>query len=497
MTDARLNYIGGRWVPSRSGRTFASTNPAHKDEVLAIFQRSDARDVDDAVQAAQRAFPDWRRTPAPARGEIVLRAGRLLEERKEPLARLMTQEMGKVLKEARGDVQEAIDMAKYAAAFGRLPWGETVPSELRDKFCMTIREPLGVVACITPWNFPLAIPSWKIFPALMAGNTLIFKPASDTPLLALKLVEICEEAGLPGGVLNFVTGTGEEVGTPLIDAPRIAGISFTGSTAAGRRIAESCGRQLKRLGLELGGKNCIVVLDDADLALAVDGALWAAFGTSGQRCTAASRMIVTPGVAGEFTDRLVDRASKLKVGDGLDPEVEMGPVINEAALKKVHAYTEIGKQERARLRTGGQILEKDGYFYSPTVFAEGRGDMRIAREEIFGPSTVVLPVSDLEEAVAVANGTEYGLSMSIYTNDLSRAFRAMRELQSGIVYVNAPTIGAEIQLPFGGVKNTGNGHREAGTVALDEFSEWKTIYVDYSGRLQRAQIDIPGQGAKT
>jgi len=497
MADTRLNYIGGRWVAARSGRTFASTNPAHKGQVLAVFQRSDARDVDDAVQAAQRAFPDWRRTPAPVRGEIVLRAGRLLEERKEELARLMTQEMGKVVKEARGDVQEAIDMAEYAAGFGRLPWGETVPSELRDKFCMTIREPLGVVACITPWNFPMAIPSWKLFPALMAGNTVIFKPASDTPLLALKLVEICEEAGLPGGALNFVTGTGEEVGAPLIEDPRVAGVSFTGSTAAGRRIAESCGRQLKRLGLELGGKNCIVVLDDADLALAVDGALWAAFGTSGQRCTAASRLIVTPGVAGEFTDRLVDRAGKLKVGDGLDPEVEMGPVINEAALKKVHAYTEIGKQERARLRTGGQVLEKDGYFYSPTVFVDGRADMRIAREEIFGPSTVVLPVSDLEEAIAVANGTEYGLSMSIYTNDLSRAFRAMRELQSGIVYINAPTIGAEIQLPFGGVKNTGNGHREAGTVALDEFSEWKTIYVDYSGRLQRAQIDIPDPGAKT
>jgi aldehyde dehydrogenase (NAD+) len=495
MADVHLNYIGGGWVPSRGGRTFQSMNPAHKAQVLGVFQLSDNRDVDDAIVAAQRALPDWRHLPAPARGEILLRAGLLLEARKEELARLMTQEMGKVLKEARGDVQEAIDMAKYAAGMGRLPWGETVPSELRDKFCFTVRDALGVVACITPWNFPLAIPSWKIFPALMGGNTVIFKPASDTPLLALKLVQILEEAGLPGGVLNFVTGTGDEVGNALVHDPRIAGVSFTGSTAAGRRIAEACGKQLKRLGLELGGKNCILVLDDANLTLAVDGALWAAFGTSGQRCTAASRLIVTPGVAGEFTDRLAERAGKLKVGDGLDPAVEMGPVINEAALKKVHQYTEIGRQERARLVTGGRILDGEGYFYSPTIFADGRKDMRLAQEEIFGPSTLVMPVGSLEEGIEVANSTEYGLSMSIYTNDLQKAFHAMRELQSGIVYVNAPTIGAEIQLPFGGVKNTGNGHREAGTVALDEFTEWKTVYVDYSGRLQRAQIDIPAQAA--
>jgi aldehyde dehydrogenase (NAD+) len=490
MADTALNYIGGRWVPSKTGRTFQSTNPAHKSQVLGTLQRSDHRDVDDAIQAAQRAFPDWRRTPAPARGEIVLRAALLLEERKEDLARLMTQEMGKVLKEARGDVQEAIDMGKYAAAFGRLPRGETVPSELRDKFCMTVREPLGVVACITPWNFPIAIPSWKIFPALMAGNTVVFKPATDTPLLGLKLVQVLEEAGLPGGVLNLVTGTGDEVGSPLVEDPRVAGVSFTGSTAAGRRIAEICGKQLKRLGLELGGKNCILVLDDADLALAVDGALWAAFGTTGQRCTAASRLIIAAPVAEEFTERLAVRAGAMRVGDGLDPQIDMGPVINEAALKKVHEYTAVGLQEKARLVVGGRMLSDEGYFYSPTIFAGGKPTMRMAQEEIFGPSTLVMPVKDLDEAIAVANGTEYGLSMSIYTNDLSKAFRAIDQLQSGIVYVNAPTIGAEIQLPFGGVKNTGNGHREAGTVALDEFSEWKTLYVDYSGRLQRAQIDV-------
>jgi len=421
------------------------------------MQASNADDVNAAIEAAHKAFSGWRHTPAPARGEIVLKAALIIEQRKDELARLMTQEMGKVLKETGGDVQEAIDMGKYAAGLGRHPHGETVPSELRNKWCMTERVPLGVVACITPWNFPMAIPSWKIFPAVMAGNTVVFKPASDTPIIATKLVEILEEAGLPGGVLNLVTGSGADVGDVLVKDPRVQGISFTGSTAAGRHIAEIAGHNLKRLGLELGGKNAIVVLDDADLPLAVDGALWAAFGTSGQRCTAASRLIV-------------------------DKKIE-------AALKKVHEYTEIGKKEHARLVHGGDFAGSEGWFYRPTIFADGRKDMRMAQEEIFGPSTLVMPVSNLEEALDVANSTQYGLSMSIYTNDLRKAFHAMEEMQSGIVYVNAPTIGAEIQLPFGGVKNTGNGHREAGTVALDEFTEWKTIYVDYSGRLQKAQID--------
>ncbi len=490
-TEAKTykNFIGGRWVDSKSGRTFNSSNPAHKDEVLGVMQASNPDDVNLAIEAAQKAFPSWRRTPGPTRGEIVLKAGLLLEERKEELARLMTQEMGKVLKEARGDVQEAIDMAKYAASFGRLPHGETVPSELRNKWAMTVRAPLGIVACITPWNFPMAIPSWKILPAIMAGNAVVFKPASDTPIVATKLVEILEEAGLPGGVLNLVTGSGREVGDPLVKDPRVNAISFTGSTEAGRTIAESAGKNLKRLGLELGGKNCIVVLDDADVPLAVDGALWAAFGTSGQRCTAASRLIVDKKVEADFTDLLQERAAKMKVGDGLLPDTDMGPVINEAAVKKVHEYTGIGKSDKARLVHGGEFAGSDGWFYRPTIFADGRKDMRMAQEEIFGPSTLVMPVNGLEEALEVANSTQYGLSMSIYTNDLRKAFHAMDEMQSGIVYINAPTIGAEIQLPFGGVKNTGNGHREAGTVALDEFTEWKTIYVDYSGRLQRAQID--------
>jgi alpha-ketoglutaric semialdehyde dehydrogenase len=490
-TEAKTykNYIGGHWVESKSGRTFTSTNPAHKDQVLGVMQASNADDVNAAIEAAQKASTGWRHTPAPVRGEIILKAALIIEARKAELARLMTQEMGKVLKEAGGDVQEAIDMGKYAAGLGRHPHGETVPSELKNKWAMTVRVPLGVVACITPWNFPMAIPSWKIFPALMAGNAVVFKPASDTPIIATKLVEILEEAGLPGGVLNLVTGSGKDVGDVLVKDPRIQGISFTGSTDAGRHIAEIAGRNLKRLGLELGGKNAIVVLDDADLPLAVDGALWAAFGTSGQRCTAASRLIVDRKVAVDFVDLLQERAAKMKVGDGLQADTDMGPVINEAALKKVHEYTEIGKKEHARLVHGGDFAGSEGWFYRPTIFADGKKDMRMAQEEIFGPSTLVLPVDNLEEALEVANSTQYGLSMSIYTNDLRKAFHAMDEMQSGIVYVNAPTIGAEIQLPFGGVKNTGNGHREAGTVALDEFTEWKTIYIDYSGRLQRAQID--------
>src|SRR5438477_5268564 len=378
------NYIGGRWGEAQSRRTFTSTNPAHKDEVLGVMQASTGEDVNAAIEAAQNAFGGWRHTPAATRGEIWLKAGLILQERKEELARLMTQEMGKVRKEARGDVQEAIDMAKYAAGLGRHPHGETVPSELRNKWCMTERVPLGVVACITPWNFPMAIPSWKIFPAVMAGNAVVFKPASDTPIIATKLVEIFEEAGLPGGVLNLVTGSGSDVGDVLVRDPRVQGISFTGSAAAGKHIAEIAGRNLKRLGLELGGKNAIVVLDDADLPLAVDGALWAAFGTSGQRCTAASRLIVDKKVAGDFVDLLQERAAKMKVGDGLQPDVDMGPVINEAALKKVHEYTEIGKKEHARLVHGGDFAGSEGWFYRPTICADGRKDLRMAQEAISG-----------------------------------------------------------------------------------------------------------------
>ncbi len=487
------NLIGGSFRPSESGRTFESRSPAHKGEVVGVFPRSTAADVDAAVAVARSAFDGWRRTPWPGRAAIILRASELLEERKEDLARLMTREMGKVLTEARGDVQEAIDMGKFIAGAGRRAFGETVPSELRDKWAMTMRQPFGVVGCITPWNFPIAIPSWKIFPAVMAGNTVVIKPAEDTPLCALRFVEALEDAGLPAGVVNVVFGFGEEAGAALVEHPDVAAIYFTGSVDTGRIVSETCGRMLKKCSLELGGKNAIVVLDDADVELAVDGALWGAFGTSGQRCTASSRLIVERGALDTFTARLVERASGLRLGDGLDPGVDVGPVINETQLTRIHSYTGIGRGEGASLLLGGEIASDgdlaNGWFYRPTVFAGVDTSMRIAQEEIFGPTVVIIPVGSVEEAITAANSTSYGLSLSLYTNDLRTAFHAINDLHSGIVYINAPTIGAEIQLPFGGTRNTGNGHREAGGHVLDEFSEWKSIYIDYSGRLQRAQID--------
>jgi aldehyde dehydrogenase (NAD+) len=390
-------------------------------------------------------------------------------------------------------VQEAIDMGKFIAGEGRRAFGETVPSELRNKWAMTMRQPFGVVGCITPWNFPIAIPSWKIFPAIMAGNTVVFKPAEDTPLCALRFVEVLEAAGVPSGVVNIVFGYGEDAGAAVVSHPDIAAIYFTGSVDTGRTVSETCGRLLKKCSLELGGKNAIVVLEDADVELAVDGALWGAFGTAGQRCTASSRLIVESEVLDAFTSRLLDRASRLRLGDGTEEGIDVGPVVNETQLKRIDSYTNIGRDEGATLALGGEIARDgvlaEGYFYKPTVFTGVKPGMRIAQEEIFGPTTAVIPVRSLDEALDAANSTQYGLSLSIYTNDLRKAFRAINELESGIVYVNAPTIGAEIQLPFGGTRNTGNGHREAGGHVLDEFSEWKSIYIDYSGHLQRAQID--------
>ncbi|HWW10390.1 MAG TPA: aldehyde dehydrogenase family protein [Candidatus Acidoferrales bacterium] len=487
------NRIGGESVPAADGRTFESRNPAHSSDVVGVFPRSGRADVDAAARAAGAAFAGWRSTPWPQRGAIILRAAEIMEERKEELARLMTREMGKVLTEARGDVQEAIDMGKFIAGEGRRAFGETVPSELRNKWAMTMRQPFGVVGCITPWNFPIAIPSWKIFPAIMAGNTVVFKPAEDTPLCALRFVEVLEAAGVPSGVVNIVFGYGEDAGAAVVSHPDIAAIYFTGSVDTGRTVSETCGRLLKKCSLELGGKNAIVVLADADVELAVDGALWGAFGTAGQRCTASSRLIVESEVLDAFTSRLLDRASRLRLGDGTEEGIDVGPVVNETQLKRIDSYTNIGRDEGATLALGGEIARDgvlaEGYFYKPTVFTGVKPGMRIAQEEIFGPTTAVIPVRSLDEALDAANSTQYGLSLSIYTNDLRKAFRAINELESGIVYVNAPTIGAEIQLPFGGTRNTGNGHREAGGHVLDEFSEWKSIYIDYSGHLQRAQID--------
>lgn len=499
MHDGRTNYIAGEWRGAESQETFASVNPARTEEMIGRYARSQREDVAAAVAAARGAYPAWRRTPAPARGAILTRMGRLMEERKEALAQQMVREMGKVLVEARGDVQEAIDMAFYMAAFGRLPNGCLVPSERSEVYCAAQRVPVGVIGLITPWNFPIAIPSWKMFPALMAGNTVVLKPAEDTPGLACTFVELLVEAGIPKGVVNLVTGYGQEAGAALVEAEGVSTISFTGSTAVGRQIAARCGEQMKRVSCELGGKNAIVVLDDADLELAVKGALWSAFGTAGQRCTAASRLIVHKQVMGAFRDALVDQARALRMGAGIDPQAEIGPVVNRGQLGRIHGYVEIGKAEGAAVLTGGKPLTDGDYaagcFYPPTVLDRVEPGMRIAQEEIFGPVTALIETASLDEALAYANGTLYGLSLSLYTRDVHRAFRAMQDLEAGLVYINLPTSGAEIQLPFGGIKQTGNGHREAGWNAMDYCTEWKSVYVNYSdsGKLVRAQIDTqPG-----
>lgn len=480
------NFIGGQWRDSRSGETFVSTNPARTSEVIGRYQKSTIADIEDAVEAALKAQPGWAATPAPERGEVLQRTASLLEQHKEELATLMTREMGKILKETRGEVQVAIDVARYIAGEGRRAEGETLPSALRNKFCMTIRQPVGIVGIITPWNFPLSIPAWKTFPALLAGNAVILKPASDTPLLVLKLAELLQQAGLPVGVLNVVTGPGGSLGDALVGHKRVNMISLTGSTEVGRRVAEICGRDLRRCALELGGKNAVIVLEDGDIDLAVESVTLGAFGTAGQRCTATSRVIVQKSVQQAFIDRLVASAEKLCIGDGLQPEVEMGPLVNMGRIKAVHEYTEIGKQEGAQLLTGGSAITtgdySEGAFYKPTIFTDVGPTMRIAREEVFGPFISILPVDSYEEAIQVANSTEYGLSTAIFTESARLMFRAMRDIESGLVYFNASTTGAEIHLPFGGMKASGNGHRELGSGAVDEFSETKSIFVSFPTR---------------
>jgi len=487
------NFIDGAWVPSVSGQVFENRNPANTDDLIGVFQQSTRRDVADALSAARRAFESWRLVPAPRRAELLFRAAQLIADRKETFARDMTREMGKILDETRGDVQEAVDMTFFMAGEGRRQHGQTAPSELRDKFAMSVRQPLGVCAVITPWNFPMAIPSWKIIPALVCGNTVVFKPATLTPLSALNFVKVLEDAGIPRGVVNLVTGGGGEVGDALLVADDVRVVSFTGSTAVGRTVSEKAAPAFKKVHLEMGGKNVIMIMDDANLDLAVEGCLWGGFGTSGQRCTAASRVVAHDKIYKPFLDRFVARARGLRVGDGLDPAVQMGPVVSASQLETVQQYVEIGRREGATLACGGQALRDSahakGFFHEPTIFSDVQPSMRIAQEEIFGPVVSVMRCSSLDEAVAIGNDVQYGLSASIYTQDVNRAFSAMRDLYTGIFYVNAPTIGAEVHLPFGGTKATGNGHREAGTAALDVFSEWKSIYVDFSGRLQRAQID--------
>jgi aldehyde dehydrogenase (NAD+) len=492
-TREYANYVNGKWVKSSTGKTFENRNPANQDDLIGLFQESNSADLDAAVDAAAKAYESWRLTPAPKRAEYLYHVGEILKRRKDEMAREMTREMGKVVDETKGDIQEAIDMAFLAAGEGRRLFGVTAPSELHNKFNMAVRMPLGVAGLITPWNFPMAIPAWKGMAALICGNTVVIKPASLTPMSVVMLTEAFEEAGLPAGVWNMVTGGGREVGEPMLKSPKVRVISFTGSTEVGRDINVACAPQFKHVHLEMGGKNVIMVMDDADVDLAVDGALWGAFGTTGQRCTAASRVVVHDKVYDQFVEKLAVRAKKLRVGNGLEAGVDMGPSVSASQLKTVAEYVKIGVDEGAKLVAGGHVLTDGdyakGFFHEPTVFAEVTPDMRIAQEEIFGPVTAVIRCNSLEHAIEIGNGVKYGLSSSIYTRDVNKAFVAMRDMYTGIFYVNAPTIGAEVHLPFGGVKETGNGHREAGVAGIDVFTEWKSIYIDYSGNLQRAQID--------
>ena len=491
-TQSFQNYIGGEWVDAASGETFESASPAD-GETIGIFPMSGADDVDRAVAAAKAAFEEWRLVPAPKRGEILFQLARVLEREKAALTDLMTHEMGKVKAEAGGDVQEAIDITYYMAGEGRRLHGQTTPSELRDKWNMSVRQPIGVVGAITPWNFPIAIPSWKMIPALVCGNTIVLKPARDTPLLAERFVEHLAEAGIPAGVVNIVHGGGGTVGDRLVRHPDVRVITLTGSRETGVEVLKAAADNLKHVHLELGGKNAVIVMDDADVDLAVEGILWSAFGTSGQRCTAASRVIAHEAVYDALQTKLVAAAERLRLGPGWEDDTDVGPVINKAAIEKIHSYTEIGRDEGARILTGGEVATDGdlakGFYYRPTIFGDVDPQMRVAQEEIFGPATALIKVRDFDEAIRVSNGIKYGLSSSIFTRDVNKAFRAMRDLEAGITYVNAGTIGAEVHLPFGGTKDTGNGHREAGQAALDVFTEWKSIYVDYSGRLQKAQID--------
>lgn len=493
MTENIKNFINGQWVDSKSGETFETRMPAQWDTVLANVAKSGHEDVDEAVKAAKHAFKKWSKVPAAKRGEILGRVGDIMVKRKEELAQLMTKEMGKIISEARGDVQEGIDTAYYAFGEGRRFFGKTSPSELTNKVNITFLRPVGVAGLICPWNFPIAIPTWKMFPALLSGNTIVIKPASDTPLMVAKLFEIMIEAGVPEGVINMVNGPGSSVGNALLEHKDVGVISFTGSSAVGKHIASVAGKSLKKVSLELGGKNGQIVMDDADLELAVEGALFGAFGTAGQRCTATSRIIIHEDIHDRFVERLVERAQKLKIGKPWEDDTDVGPVINEGALNKIHSYIDIGKEEGAKLETGGEKYTEgdcsDGWFYRPTVFTNVKPMSRLEQEEIFGPVLSIIKVSSFEEAIEVINDIEYGLSSSIYTRDINKGLKAVEDIEAGITYINGPTIGAECHMPFGGVKATGNGHREGGWTVYEIYTEQKTVYIDYSGKLQKAQID--------
>lgn len=494
MAETFLNHIGGRWVGPTTGDYFENRNPARRSDVIGRFPESGAADVEAAAASAAEGFRAWSRVPAPERGLVLKRAGDILSARKEELARAATREMGKVLEETRGDVQEAIDTAYYAGLEGRKLFGYTVPSELRQKWAMSYRRPIGVFGIITPFNFPTAIPSWKILPALLCGNAVVFKPSGDVPHSAHLFVEALLEAGVPPSCLQLVHGHGSTVGKAIVEHPGIPGLSFTGSTATGSLIGEVAGRMHKRLSLEMGGKNAQIVMPDASMDLAMEGVLWGAFGTTGQRCTATSRLLLHRSIHDEFVERLVGEASGLVLGDGLDEATDVGPLIHESARDTVAEYVAVGTSEGAEIACGGKPAAgaglDDGVFFEPTVLTGVAAGSRVEQEEIFGPVLSVLTFDELEEAIEINNDVAYGLSSAIYTSDVGAAFRAIEELDNGITYVNAPTIGAEAHLPFGGVKQTGNGHREGGWEVYEFYSETKVAYVDYSGRLQRAQIDV-------
>jgi len=484
MPSAYKMRIGDEW--EEADEFFDDINPA-TEQVIARFPKGTGEDVNAAVDAALDSFDGWSETPPPVRGRILRDVAVLLAKDKERFGRLVATEMGKVLPEALGDVQEAIDTFEYFAGEGRRLFGNTTTSELRRKFSMTVRKPIGVMGLISPWNFPFAIPAWKLAPALVCGNTVVFKPSSDTPLCAWELVNLLVKAGVPPGVVNMVTGPASTVGEAVVKHKDIEGISFTGSRETGRWITANAG--LKKVSLELGGKNPIIVMDDADLGLAVDGIIWGAFGTTGQRCTAASRVIAHKSIKKKLVDELVNRAKKLRLGSGLVKTTDVGPLVNKAAVEKTQRYVEIGQKEGAKMLCGGRRPSGKGYFYQPTIFDNVAKHMRIAREEIFGPVLSVLECGSLDEAIDIANSVDYGLSSAIYTRDVNKAFRMIEKIDAGLTYVNSSTIGSEVHLPFGGEKRSGN-TREAGILGIDEFSHVKTVYVDYSGKLQRAQIDL-------
>jgi len=485
------NFINGRWVESRSGRTTERRNPANLDEVIGLAPLSTREETREAIAAARAAFAAWRDTPAPMRGRVIAKAAILMEQQKEELGRILTREEGKTLKDSIGEVQKSINILEFMAGESRRIGGETLPSELPKNFAYTIKQPLGVVAAITPWNFPVSIPVWKIAPALIAGNTVIFKPATLTPFTGAKVVEIFEQAGVPAGVLNMVVGSGGEVGDELLQHPDVRAVSFTGSNEVGSELYAQGARRMKKCQCEMGGKNPLVILADADVPLAVESTVFGAFASTGQRCTATSRVVVEEKVVDQFVAMLVERARKFKVGNGLESGVDMGPAVDEAQMKTDLRYIEIGKKE-AKLLLGGERLtgpvHDRGYFVAPTIFDQVKWDSHIAQDEIFGPVLSVIRVRDFEEALRVANSVRYGLSSSIYTNDASKIFEFIDRIETGITHINSPTVGGEAQLPFGGMKATGVGIREMGRVAIDFYTELKTVYIDYTGRKRETTI---------